>query len=43
MGETRGTERPLFSEQRGAGGAGRPAVVFLHGLAGSGRYWYPVA
>lgn len=40
---THGTRRPLFSERRGAGGAGDPAIVCLHGLAGSGRYWYPVA
>lgn len=33
-------ERPLFSERRGTGG---PVVVCLHGLAGSGRYWYRVA
>ncbi len=43
MAGARATARPLFSERRGAGGAGDPAVVFLHGLAGSGRYWYPVA
>ncbi len=43
MAGARATARPLFSERRGAGGVGDPAVVFLHGLAGSGRYWYPVA
>ncbi len=42
MRETRATARPLFSERRGTG-AGDPPVVFLHGLAASGRYWYPVA
>jgi pimeloyl-ACP methyl ester carboxylesterase len=32
--------RQLFSEARGDG---QPALVFLHGLAASGRYWYQVA
>lgn len=32
--------RQLFSEARGGG---QPALVFLHGLAASGRYWYGVA
>lgn len=30
---------PLFSERRGDG---TPALIFLHGLLASGRYWYPV-
>lgn len=30
----------LYSERRGAG---EPAIVFLHGLAASGRYWQGVA
>ncbi len=35
-GSSAATTRPLFSERRGADG---PCVVFLHGLAASGRYW----
>ena len=31
---------PLFSACRGTAG---PAIVFLHGVAGSGRYWYRTA
>jgi len=33
-------DSPLYHEHRGTGG---PPVVFLHGLAASGRYWHPVA
>jgi len=35
--------RPLFSERRGDGGDGAPAIVFLHGLTASGRSWRRVA
>ena len=35
----RETGWPLFSERRGRAAAGAPAVVFLHGLLASGRYW----
>lgn len=35
--------RALFSARRGPVVATGPAVVFLHGLTGSGRYWYRVA